>query len=70
MPTNLSFEYSWLFFLYYGAAKVTPCAPKGATKDPPASYLEPLFRSFFATSSPQAANVSPRPPQMAATSPE
>ena len=70
MPTNSSFEYSWLLFLYYGAAKVTPCAPKGATKDPQASYLEPLFRSFLETSSPQAANEAPMLPQMAATAPE
>ena len=51
-------------FLQYGAAKVTPCAPKGGTKDPQASHIEPVFRLFFATSSPQTANVSPRPPQV------
>ena len=47
MPPNSSFEHSWLLFVYYGAAKVTPCAPKGGTKRPQASYIDPVFRSFF-----------------------
>ena len=44
MPQNSSFEHSWLLFLQYGAAKVTPCAPKGARRPP---ILSPSFTPFW-----------------------